>query len=408
MGNPQRAVHELRASLRSGRVSADLLLNTALALWNLNSLRKAIAYARRAATLDPGRRDIAVRFLGMLESIGEYDTLAEELRLLRKSDIVPPPEMLDLEAHVMIRRGKHRKSLELLRRAIDVAPIYNASEDYVAELHAKREYAQARYSKSARNGSRARILALIDKHPTNIVIYQALVDFEPGKPDRVAIERYFPRVCRSADIVSRKWIEYHRAWSECRFYAAYRHAKEWVAVDSSSLTAVISYFLLECLVAGDMKRASAAALDAVDRFPASIKLCNDAAFVLAMAKKSGEAQRVLDAVDNNTPKPYFYLATTGLVKISSGDIEEGLALYRQAGILADKMSDGSMFRALMTYHQALAIMHLGLFERPGGLGILARALPPVDPPSDWKERPDFVLMSKVARTRGWPWPLVLE
>jgi hypothetical protein len=133
--------------------------------------------------------------------------------------------------------------------------------------------------------------------------------------------------------------------------------------------------------------------------------CPLQAYVLALAGNVKDARSVLGDVDRSS---YLLTATLGLVEIALGRVAEGMAHYRRAAELADKELDGGVVRALMTCHQTLALRRLNLLDRDTLLEVRAGALPPVDLPDNWEDRPEFRLLESVAVRHNWPWPSVLD
>jgi hypothetical protein len=129
-------------------------------------------------------------------------------------------------------------------------------------------------------------------------------------------------------------------------------------------------------------------------------LLNNAAYVIAM---SGAPRRAIALLEAEAERNPILKATLGLSYLAAGDVHEGMRLYREAAAFA-RPKDHEL-RSLMTAHQALVVRQLGLDNSTDEMMLAALALPPVDLPDDWSQRPEFLRLQSVSKMRGYPWPL---
>jgi predicted Zn-dependent protease len=144
------------------------------------------------------------------------------------------------------------------------------------------------------------------------------------------------------------------------------------------------------------------AREALATLPPHPVLVNNAAYVLAMA---GHAQEAIDLLKGIAGDEFVMNATLGLAHLANGEIEDGMRLYRQAADRAESVDP--IWRSLMTAYQALVVRQLGLLDSLPESVIGALALVPFSPPSDWRDRPDFLRLWNVAKRNGYDWPLAL-
>ena len=150
------------------------------------------------------------------------------------------------------------------------------------------------------------------------------------------------------------------------------------------------------------EEASIVAREALARFPSDRTIVNNAAYVLAMA---GHAQEAIELLQPMAGDDFIMNATLGLAHLAAGSIDEGMRLYREAADSAEKIDP--IWRSLMTSYQALVVRQLGLLDSQPGSVIGALALAQFDPPTDWRNRPDFLRLWSVAKRDGYRWPLAL-
>lgn len=402
LGNPAKAVHELRQSLRETGARADVLINLAHAFWELGARRKAIRHALQAVAVESGRQDISIAMLTLMLAAGRSEFVLQHITELHSHGVVPVAELVEVEAVAAFQLGRHPRALTALSSAAELA--HDAGDpQYEAELLARKYWMQAYTGRKEYERACAEIEELAARHPGSSALIKMIADILPDKPD---VKKLRQLADRHIDVVGKDLdpaLEYQLAWSECSFYEASRAADEWHRVEPLNARAASTSFLLTCLVRADMENSSDCALNAVRIFPPSSMLYNNAAFVLAMARRPDAAQAVLDRIDI---RPFHLMATEGLVKLSSGRVAEGLELYRRAAELLEGQPDAEVNRHLMTAHQTMALRHLGLVKDVATPELLAQVLPAVEPPADWRDRPDFVLIYKIAQNKKWPWPMV--
>jgi len=402
LGESTKAIREIRKAWRVGPQVVDDVLNLALAFWDVGSTQKAILYARQASRLAPGRKDISFTLLEFLLSAGKPDMARTEIRSIQTRGYVEPPEFIYLQARTCLALGERNRGLTLLRQAKERA---QSSEEgrLAAEIEGNLVYLES--TKSAdKMASRNAVKKLLDGFPESVVLVEVLASMIDRVSERDDLDQ---RIESLADHGWPKERLYHlrsrSAYLRCDFKPASKFAKLWSEHDKLDPVAASIHMMYLGQVDQDWNAAAKAAERALRRFGCTRQVVNNAAYALVLAGRPYRAAATLSKVE---PFDYLLKATEGLVELARGQIDSGLRAYREAAELADRELDGRSIRTLMTIHQAMSILHLGLLGHKDVVPQLyAGALPTVDLPGDWLDRPEFVLLSYVSERRGWEWPL---
>lgn len=400
----QDALRELRLAKKYLPGDPDVAINTAVAYWELGAFRRAVNSAREASLIAPGRKDIALKFLKYLIRAGRIQEAQSEVRSIRDRSVAETTDFLIVQAQIAAKAGQNQKAVALLRRTTACA---RREGDICLESETNANVAVLR----AANGEIDRdfVLAEIRKSlsfcPQSVALVSMLADWSRFVSDGVEVRRYYSQLSASPHDMYWPSLNMQLAYLECRWEDVLTWSIEWQKQQplNSNLRAVS--MMLTGQVLDNWNDAATMAREALRCVDASPRMRNDCAYVLALAGNAKEARSVLGEVDKTS---YLMTATLGLVEMALGRIAQGMAYYRQAAELADKEPDGEVVRALMTCHQTLALRRLNLLDRDTLFEIRAGALPPVDLPDDWANRPDFKLLESVAARHGWPWPSVIS
>lgn len=403
LDRPQEAIHELRKAISAGAMSADGCATMASAFWRLGSRRKAINFARQAARLAPGRKDISLALIDYLTNSYRLEAAESEIQSVLRSGVEDEPELVIRLARIKALSGDTARCIALMRRAEGMA---KASEDmklvsFVAGQLALLEYGTHRIDRA--EGLR-RIRKLMREHPEDLslaIAFSALcVRATMLKELRNVYDRHKVRASES----QLRPLALRIAYLEGRFEDLAQIAEEWSRDEPLNSSAADLAMLWSSYVSLDWDAAARRGASLLQRFPYDGSLANNVAYVSVLAGRLGVAERALrDIVSKSKIKSYVILATQGLVKIAKGQIQDGLRDYRQAAELAERDADGQVSRAEVIIAQGLALRLNGAFSEVSS-SMRAGALPAVSLPSDWPDIPELRLMQWLCERTGSEWP----
>ncbi len=392
------AISHLRYAMRLNPQDADVPFLLSYAYAGLGSRKRAIRYARQASLLAPGRKDISLGLLEQLIGADDYEAALAEVRKIQCREVVEPPDFLVVQARISMGLGKAKQALSILRRAREAAkgdPVLTAElQSNIAELRA-----------SLGETSNADALAVhrkaFQQAPGSVPVASMLLDHLSSTKDAEEATKVLASLNSAGHdetelVPLAAQVAYLRGdFEECLRQATAWHTRDPKNPWAGSMAAMIRGQLLE-----DWSGAAELILETW-RITRGSWVANDAAYVLALARRPEEALAVLGDAERDD---FVVRATRGLALMAAGRFESGLRCYREAAELADKTDIGVPGRSLMTVHQAMALRRLGL-EAEAMPELRAGALPPVGLPDDWSNYPAFCLLREAAQRRGWKWPV---
>jgi hypothetical protein len=405
MGETREAIPHLKRAWNSASGGADDALNLALAFWDLLSPDKAILYAKQASRLDPGRRDISYTLLHFLLAAGDIESARREIQKIKQKKYVEPPEFLFFQAQVALELDQWRRAKSLMKDALELAKT-NGAKEQAAEIEGNIAYLEHRHEKTSQVDAKKKLMACLASAPRSL----ALVEFCSSLADRTTdvsfLETKVQELAEKYDERRLFEVRSRIAFLKCDFEATMRLAEAWLTHDPFDSRAPSLFLMVAGPLFGRWDESSSTAIRAIERFGVDEWIVNNAAYALALG---GHCERAEAAIESASINNYYVKATKGLVQLGRGRIGAGLRLYRDAAQDADREADGGAARCLMTLHEGMAIRHFGLLDVAHvEEQVIAGALPPVALPDDWRTRPAFVLMERIAAGRGWPWPLSIR
>ncbi|MBB5856458.1 tetratricopeptide repeat protein [Amycolatopsis umgeniensis] len=402
-GKPAEALKELRSSARF-ETDPDTLLNMAFAFWQLGSRKKAIHHAMQAARLAPFRRDIVFAFIELLLAAGDVQLASTEIASLKQRDVVETPNFLVLQARVSLEAEQKVKALALLKRALGDARSAGI-EGLVTEIESNLAIMNFREKCKTPEDYQQKLRRAIQKNPKDIILIQSLAESLNKSSNAAELRQLIAPLDGEYAEESLLFLRYRVAYLELRFRKAAALALKWSQHDHFEPNAVSAAFLIHAEVTGDLELSCSMARSALSRFRHDALLVNNAAYVLATAGRAKEARAAVHQIEE---KPFYLVATAGLVELTLGHIDSGLKLYRKASAMVDDYWDSNAKLALMRLHQVLSLRRLGIYDKIDSMELFAKSLPDVNLPSEWQERPEFVLLWRIFRSNRWPWPWAAE
>ncbi|MEU3768075.1 hypothetical protein AB0E55_23740 [Amycolatopsis keratiniphila] len=402
-GKPAQALKELRKSARF-ETDPDTLLNMAFAFWQLGSRKKAIHHAMQAARLASFRRDIVFAFIELLLAAGDVKLASAEIASLKRRDVVETPHFLVLQARVSLEAEQKVKALALLKRALRDARSAGL-EGLVTEIESNLAVMNFREKCKTPKAYQQELRREIRRNPKNIILIQSLAESFNESSNAAELRRLIAPLGGEYAEESLLYLRYKIAYLELSFHKAAELALKWSQHDHFDPNAASAAFLIHAEVTGDLDLSCNMARSALARFQYDSLLVNNAAYVLATAGRAKEARAAINQIEE---KPFYLVATAGLVELALGHIDSGLKLYRKASAMVDGYQDSSVKLSLMRLHQVLSLRRLGIYDTIDNRELFAKSLPDVNLPSDWQERPEFVLLWRIFRSNQWPWPWAAE
>lgn len=394
------AVTSLRQAMNLNPNDAEAPYLLSFAYAGLGSPRKALRYARQAARLAPGRRDIGIGLLDRLVAQGEFASALQEIKKVKNRNIVETPDFMIAQGRVDIGLGKQKQALSLLRRARDAS---TKDQVLAAELDSNIAVLRESLGEILSGTVLTTHRRSLEVAPGSIPIASMLMDrltLTTDADEAISVlaglrEAGHPEIGLSSIAARVAFLagDYEECVKQSRIWHRLEPRNPWPV----TLAAMITGQLFE-----DWAGASAWALG-VWKTTHDAWLANDAAYILALAGKPGTALDILSRTDRDD---FVLRATRGLALMADGQFKQGLKAYRDAADLADESHMSDHGRALMTVHQAMALKRLGL-DAETVPELRAGALPPVELPPDWPDSPAFCLLREAARRRGWDWPVLV-
>ncbi len=401
LGEHQRAVSHLRSALREQPDDPDSLLNLSIALWHLGAQRKATRAALQATRVAPGRKDISLHYLSLLLDQGEVASVESEIRALKVQDVVEDSDFLVIQARVHIAKKELARAISTLTSAAEAA---KREGDDVVRGEALANVTVLRYEtdRIGRDAALRRLEELLNEFPDNDAVVVHYARFANSATQAPTLRAAVERVRSTTSPLRLAYLRHQVAFLEGDNETAADAASDWFAHEPRNPMAAAAALVALGIGAERWEEAAVVAREVFTTLPPHPGLINNAAYVLAM---SGHAQLAIDLLRPIAGDEFVLNATLGLAHLANGEIEEGMRLYRQAADRAEEVDP--IWRSLMTGYQALVVRQLGLLDTQPADVIGALALVPFDPPSDWRARPDFLRLWKVAQRNGYDWPLAL-
>lgn len=394
-GDASQAISVLRRALRQYPTDGDAAAVLSCAFEQTGAHARALQYALRALRTAPGRHDISIRALNMLVDSGRIDEAQSEVEKIKALHYVDTVGFLVAQARILLAQGARVRALSLVRRAQALAA---RDGDVTAAAELRAQIALLDLPNADRRDKSAIVLKALKDAPESAVLVNLLAD-SMGRTNQAgvlceAIETA-AKSAEPSELLSARVVLAHL---DLDFESAMELCFEWEASEPSNPAPPAIGLMLLGLLTDDWARAARIGRAAIIRAPRPQMLYNNAAYALAL---SGDPDGALDVL-RKCDESYQVVATRGLAMIAKGEVLEGLRLYRRAADLSDADADRDG-RVLMTIHQEMALRRLGI-KSDESIAVQASSLPEPSLPGYWKTVPEFVLLNRVARRMGWPWP----
>jgi tetratricopeptide (TPR) repeat protein len=401
---PQKALTELRSAYRTADASPNICAHIATAFWRLGSRRKAIRFARQASRLAPGRKDVSLMMLNYLIWSGEFEDAQREISKILSRGAAEISELLVMQAHIAFTQGELPRALALLRRGASMAK-RSGEEILAAEISGRIALLRRTMAKISTMQALQNIRDLMTAVPGNIALVRMFADLSERASAAPELRRRYEEVASRAQASDLLPVEVKLAYLEGRNSDVASIAVRWSKSEALNSFASGTGMLFEAYRTQDWQKAGLMAQSLVRRFPNDYRLANNAAYILVLAGKPQQAERVLEGIRSCDDLPeYVLLATRGLVSIAKGAVQLGMNLYRRAAELAERGPDGAINRALVTEYQGMVLHLLGSYDLISDISIRAAALPPVKLPENWEDVPEFRVLQWACERAGCEWP----
>lgn len=396
-----KAVGQLRRALRDEPDDADSLLNLAISLWNLGSVRKATRAALRATRSAPGRKDISLFYLEMLLVAEDVERLADEIALLNARKVIPDAKFLEVQARTCLLKGEWVKAISKLVSAGEEA---GNEGDRETEGRIRSNLVRIKYvnQRLSRIQASEELAALVVQFPGNDVVAVNFAEVASKRREASLLRKALSHVEGNTTAIRRAYLRHQIAALEGDNATAAQAAEEWFDLERDNAMAATAALVAIGIGNEDWRKAVVVARHALERFPGNRSIINHAAYVLAMGGHAKDAIQVLEPAAGDD---FVLNATLGLAYLADGQIDRGMRLYRDAADLAENVEPA--WRSLMTVYQGMVVRQLGLDKTVPREIIGAIALVPVPLPEDWRDRPDFLRVRSVCVKNGYSWPPVL-
>lgn len=395
------AVRFLRAALQSEPADVDSLFNLSISLWNLGSIKKAIHTALQATLVSPGRRDVSFNYLEMLLALGDLDRFDNEIKKLRVSGIDSDAGLTLIEARGAARRGNRARAITLANQARSLAT-HEGDVGTQVLVDANLPIFKWEAGRITREQATSALRTLIGQHHGEEDVVINFARLASRRSDAQLLRDARKGMARMANVY-RAYLDHQIAALEGNSHVASAAASEWLRLEPKNPGAAAAAVVSLGIGEERWPEGAVVAEEALRRFPDDKSVVNNAAYVLAMVGNSAAAIAAIEHVGSDD---FVLKATLGLANLAAGNVTDGMRLYREAAIQAERQDPA--LRSLMTAYQALVMRQLNLADRVPTSELEAIALAPVALPDDWDNRPDFIRIKNLADRHGYPWPLTTD
>jgi Flp pilus assembly protein TadD len=330
----REAVQAFRAVIAAGSSSPDVYVNLGYAYGALGSLPKAIRATRTAFGMAPASRTAGFNLASFYSAAGDMESALTVLDRLRHHH---PDELAPLIASASIRA--RFGDLERAERELHLAERERAvwAADAIGRGTLKANLVAIRQARSRISTKEAflKVRAIVEQLEYKDLGIARLLPFwmlsTRQAPDAQEILHELSLRHPSNQLGA---FRTHASFLRLDFEAAISEARRWTADEPFDPSAVImlTYLLIETQDAPD--EAARIGKAALQRMPSDKVIRNNLAYALVLLNQLEEATRVLGPLKNgNEP---LCLATAGLIQIRLGRIDDGLAMYERAAVIAER------------------------------------------------------------------------
>ncbi len=397
-----QAVRELRQA--GGIVSGgpSVAANIAYSYAALGAVRKAVAAAQSAVALAPHDPALRCSLAAYLDTAGQRGMALRELRQFQSMGLRPDPAVAQTAASLLLQEGRTEDARRELARVVDASRGRGSTRppgevigfasfiQWRSKLRTRSEYIDVLRRELARiQGKSVQLAAML----ADIVNSTSVHDEIAG---------YYRQLSKTESEESLLPLKLRLTLASGELDAAVDESRRWATAFPLSVDAAQTYVTLAGTVAGDYAAASTYGLSALRRLPNSSILMNNTAFALAMVGRVLEADRVLARANDNL---MYVAATQGLIRLAQGRLREGLSFYTRAEDLAGEQAadriEAEDSRLLIRLYRLAVRYHLGLV----GQADLSNEALGVNVPRDWHSNPQLLIVERMFKRVGAPWPV---
>lgn len=400
-GRFRSAIPHLRSALRDEPNDAEAAMNLSISLLQIGATRKAIATALRASRIAPGRRDLSLHYLELLLGVGDVARATHEIRSLLERNVVPDARFLVIQARAALERDEPARALPLLENALREAESEHNDALHV-EVAANLAVLRYRMGRLPQSKAQSELKNLLRDHPEDDSVVACLANTVSRSSDAPMLRQAVAHISDTTAPVRQAFLAHQIAWLEGDNDRAGAAAEEWFSLEPGNPRAAAAALVAVGIGQERWHDAAAIADTALAKFPHDPSIINNGGYILAMA---GRADKAISILEPLAKEQFVARATLGLAHLANGEIEQGMRLYREAAVDAERAD--TSWHSLMTVYQALIVRQLGLDTKEEPEIISALALAPVPLPFDWEEQPEFLRLYGVCKRRDYRWPLTL-
>lgn len=401
VGQFQQALRELRAARHVLEDTRSLLGNIAYAYAALGSLRKAVKTARQAWLLAPESLRAALDLAFYLTASGLAQEAFAHLTAWQKThgrrqdaQALLVPKVNALLALGDIAAARRELQAARTSRTVSADPIARA------EIVGNLEYIRWQMGEISRATLLERIRkALVSCGNRSIGLATMLADVVRSTSAHAEVARLYEDLLPRHGERNLLPLRTRVCALACDFEGQLRAADQWHRawpLDAEPQTMIV---FLRGTLFGDHKSAAKMGEQAVRRFPTSSMLRNNAAYEMVLAGEYAKAHRMLRQAPKDDP---YIIATRGLLRIVTGDVDGGIDDYRSAisrGVQLASDPDGAdEFRCHVAVELRLLSRQAAVPDR------VLSAFPFLGLPPAWRSLRGWCALEARARRLGVEWP----
>lgn len=375
----QDAIRELRSAQAAGADGPGLLMNLGYAHAALGNVFKAIKVTRRAAALAPDDRAISLNLVGYYRAVGAHQAGIDQINRLAGDQ--PDIELALVLADVLHDTGAAGKAHDVLQRVRTSREWAKADRTRRSELEANLAFLRwstGRHDRLATLEIVRRALAECDHD--SLAIGHLLMNLIREASEAPILAKELQTLASKHREEALLGLRFHHAVITRDADSAAAYACAWAREDIFNSTAASLAIHLLTDVKDQAAEAAELGLTAIRRAPADAQLLNNTAYALCLAGRPAEAKRLILASAPTAKAEHVALrATRAFADLLLGNLEQGLAGYRQAQQLARDQGKPHL-EALVMLYMAMAVHRVpACHDKP--------ELPEI--PDEWRASPSF-------------------
>lgn len=331
-GRFEEAIRTFRRVVALGFVSPELYVNLGYAYGAVGSLSKAVRATQSAVGLAPANRTASFNLAAFRAATEDEHGAVAALRKLAAYY----PETLSVAFAIAetYSQFRHYDAAEReLRRASTSQAGWAADPIERLELKANIAALQGLQGKLAPIAVRTTIFECLEGTGyQSLSLGRMLAPMFGRVSDRESLAGIYEKLSRLHPAEELLPLAARTAFLGLELEKATELAEAWMASDPFDVEAasMVTYLLIE--VKGDAEAAARIGRTMLRRYPHAWLLANNTAYALVLLDQCKEAQKLLAGFEENS----IAIATKALAEVRSGNIEQGLELYKTAATAAQE------------------------------------------------------------------------